>query len=89
MILARRSGRVHWHDRRHRLCIGGGFAIPLAPATGSRLPASTTASEFRDDCSAAFLDGACPIVGSYGARDRANRGTADKLNQVLDDSRSR
>lgn len=31
-----------------------------------------------------FLASACPIVGSYGARDRANRGTAQKLGQVLD-----
>ena len=29
------------------------------------------------------LAGACPIVGSYGARDRANRGTADRLGQAL------
>lgn len=29
------------------------------------------------------LAGACPIVGSYGARDRANRGTADRLERVL------
>lgn len=27
--------------------------------------------------------GACPIVGSYGAKDRANRGTAQELSQVL------
>ena len=27
----------------------------------------------------ASLEGACPIVGSYGAKDRANRGTAPKL----------
>lgn len=67
-------------------CIGGGFALVLAPATGSPLPASTTASESpKRTYSAAFLDGACPIVGSYGAKDRANRGTADKLNRVLDE----
>jgi len=29
------------------------------------------------------LAGACPIVGSYGARDRANRGTAQRLDRVL------
>ena len=31
-----------------------------------------------------FLAGACPIVASYGARDRANRGTASRLGQVLE-----
>ncbi len=30
------------------------------------------------------LAGACPIVGSYGARDRANRGTAQRLARVLE-----
>ena len=30
------------------------------------------------------LAGACPIVGSYGARDRANRGTAGRLDQALE-----
>lgn len=29
------------------------------------------------------MAGACPIVGSYGAKDRANRGTAEKLDRVL------
>jgi carboxymethylenebutenolidase len=29
------------------------------------------------------LAGACPIVGSYGAKDRANRGTTQKLDWVL------
>ncbi len=30
------------------------------------------------------LAGACPIVGSYGARDRANRGTAGRLDRALE-----
>jgi carboxymethylenebutenolidase len=30
-----------------------------------------------------FLTGACPIVASYGGRDRANRGTARRLAQAL------
>ena len=30
-----------------------------------------------------FLEGACPVVGSYGAKDRAYRGTADKLERLL------
>jgi carboxymethylenebutenolidase len=37
----------------------------------------------KDAYTEAFLAGACPIVGSYGRTDRANRGTADKLEQAL------
>ena len=29
------------------------------------------------------LAGACPIIGSYGARHRSNKGTAQKLGRVL------
>ncbi len=38
----------------------------------------------RDNYTEGFLAGACPIVASYGARDRANRGTASRLGQVLE-----
>jgi carboxymethylenebutenolidase len=37
----------------------------------------------KDACTERFLAGACPIVASYGARDRANRGTASRLGQAL------
>jgi carboxymethylenebutenolidase len=30
------------------------------------------------------LAGACPIVGSHGARDGANRGTAERVDRVLE-----
>ncbi len=38
----------------------------------------------RDAYTERVLAGACPIVGSYGGRDRANRGTAQKLDRVLE-----
>jgi carboxymethylenebutenolidase len=37
----------------------------------------------KDVYSESFLTGACPIVGSYGAKDRVNRGTAKRLERVL------
>ena len=38
----------------------------------------------KDTYTETFLADACPIVGSYGARDRANRGTAGRLSHALD-----
>ncbi len=37
----------------------------------------------KDAYTESVLAGACPIVGSYGARDRANRGTAGRLDRAL------
>jgi carboxymethylenebutenolidase len=38
----------------------------------------------KDTYTTGILAGACPIVGSYGAKDRANRGTAQKLDRALE-----
>jgi hypothetical protein len=37
----------------------------------------------KDACSESFLTGGCPVVGSYGANDRVNRGTVERLERVL------
>jgi len=37
----------------------------------------------KDAYAAGFLDRACPIVGSYGAKDRGLRGAADRLERAL------
>ncbi|PRX47533.1 carboxymethylenebutenolidase [Prauserella shujinwangii] len=56
-------------------CLGGGFALVAA---GGEFDASAPYYGFlpRDR---SILDGACPIVASYGRRDPTLRGAADKL----------
>lgn len=65
-------------------CIGGGFALMLAIDRGfSASSVNYGIGLPKNTYTESFLEGACPIVGSYGADDRANRGTAEKLDRVL------
>jgi len=62
-------------------CMGGGFALMCAPRGFSA--ASVNYGEVPEDA-AERLAGACPVVGSYGARDRGLRRRAARLEGALE-----
>ena len=61
-------------------CLGGGFALVLAGRPGWDAVAANYGALPQD---LAALDGACPVVASYGGRDRYLRGAAATLETAL------
>lgn len=61
-------------------CMGGGFAL-MTLASGFDAAAANYGMLPKDIDAA--VAGACPVVGSYGGRDRALRGAAGKLDRAL------
>lgn len=63
-------------------CMGGGFALMCAPSGGFSA-ASVNYGIVPEDISQR-LAGACPVVGSFGRRDRGLRGHAERLERALE-----
>ncbi|HWF56388.1 MAG TPA: dienelactone hydrolase family protein [Solirubrobacteraceae bacterium] len=63
-------------------CMGGGFAVMIAP----RYDFAAVSVNYGEvpKGAAERLAGACPVVASYGRRDRTLRGRAERLEQALE-----
>lgn len=62
-------------------CLGGGFALLCAPRGGFSV-ASVNYGEAPEDAESA-LRGACPVVGSFGARDVGGTKPKERLERAL------
>jgi carboxymethylenebutenolidase len=64
-------------------CLGGGFALLLAPRGDFDAASVNYGAAGKDAYGEHALEGSCPIVGSFGAKDFSLRGAADRLDRSL------
>jgi carboxymethylenebutenolidase len=64
-------------------CLGGGLALLLAPSGDYAASSVNYGTASKDAYTAGFLRTACPIVGSFGAKDRTLKGAAARLETAL------
>jgi carboxymethylenebutenolidase len=77
------AGRAECNGRTGVIgfCMGGGFALMCAPRDGFAV-AAINYGEVPKDAEAA-LRGACPVVGSFGARDLMGTSHPERLQRAL------
>lgn len=64
-------------------CLGGGFALLLAAEHRFDAASVNYGPVPKRTYSEEALSGACPVVGSYGAKDPGTRGAGERLSRVL------
>jgi len=64
-------------------CMGGGLALLVAPGGRFRASSVNYGGARKQAYTADFLRGACPVVGSFGGKDKTLRGAASRLESAL------